>query len=377
MGNQINRRNWLRQSALALTAIGVPPSLFSKDLYELQQRFPTFPATNNPILLNGNENAYGPSPLAQKAIVQHYLTSNRYPDNFIASLKQKIALHWKIQEQNILLGAGSSEIIGLACQLAAAKSKGHIITTEPSYKVWNSQASAFGLSFKKNLLPQNSVPDLSTLFGPITQHSRMIYICNPNNPTGTVLDVKQIEAFALKVPKQTYVFIDEAYTEYGGLSTMAPIAIKHPNIIVAKTFSKIYGLAGARVGYAIAHPKTIEALSAFQPWPDANVSAVSATAAIASLDDESFVNNCRDKANQAKEICYTTFRKLNLKFIPSSANFILFNIDKLKRNLIEEMKQRNIEVQYREHYGGKWCRVSMGTIEEMQFFTKALQEIAA
>jgi len=377
MDNHLNRRNWLRQSALALTAIGISPSVFSIGLYEQPQRLPTFPTADNPILLNGNENAYGPSPLARKAILQHYLSSNRYPDNYIASLKQKIASHWKVKEHNILLGAGSSEIIGLACQLAAAKSKGHIITAEPSYKVWNSQATAFGLSFKRNSLPQNSVPNLFTLFGPITQQTKMVYICNPNNPTGTVLDVKQVKAFALRVPKQTYVFIDEAYTEYAGLSTLAPLAIQHPNIIVAKTFSKIYGLAGARVGYAIAHPQTIEALSAFQPWPDANVSAVSATAAIAALDDQGFVNDCREKANQAKEICYAAFRELDLKYISSSANFILFNIDKLKRNLIEEMKLRNIEVQFREHYGGKWCRVSMGAIEEMQLFTKALQEIAA
>jgi histidinol-phosphate aminotransferase len=377
MGNQIDRRNWLRQSALALTALGVAPSLFSRDLYELKQKLPGIRAADSPIFLNGNENPYGPSPLAKKAILEHYFSSNRYPDTFVASLKQKIALHWKVQEQNILLGAGSSEIIGLACQLAAAKSKGHIVTTEPSYKVWNRQATAIGLSFKRNPLPQNDVPNLSTLFGPITQQSRMVYICNPNNPTGTILDVKQVEAFALSVPKNTYVFIDEAYTEYAGLNTLAPIAIQHPNIIVAKTFSKIYGLAGARVGYAIAHPKAIEALSAFQPWPDANVSAVSATAAIASLDDQSFVSDCRDKANQAKQICYETLQKLDLKYIPSSANFILFNIDKIKRNLTEEMKQRNIEVQFRQHYGGKWCRVSMGTIEEMQIFTNALREIVA
>jgi histidinol-phosphate aminotransferase len=243
--------------------------------------------------------------------------------------------------------------------------------------VWNSQATAFGLSFKRNPLPQNSVPNLFTLFGPITKQTKMVYICNPNNPTGTVMDVKQVEAFALSVPKQTYVFIDEAYTEYAGLSTLAPVAIKHSNIIIAKTFSKIYGLAGARVGYAIAHPQTIEALSAFQPWPDANVSAVSATAAMAALDDQGFVNDCREKAKQAKQICYATFRELDLKYISSSANFILFNIDKIKGNLVEEMKLRNIEVQYREHYGGKWCRVSIGTIEEMQMFTKALQEITA
>jgi len=375
MDNQLNRRNWLRQSALTLTALGVSQSLFSKDFNELSQRVPAFYSADNLITLNGNENPYGPSPQARKAILQHYLSSNRYPDNFIPSLKQKIASHWKVNEQNILLGAGSSEIIGLACQLAAAKSKGHIITAEPSYKVWNSQATAMGLSFKRNPLPQKSVPDLFTLFGPITQQTGMVYICNPNNPTGTIFDVKQIETFALKVPKQTYIFIDEAYTEYADLTTLAPVAIQHKNIIVAKTFSKIYGLAGARVGYAIAHPQTIEALSAFQPWPDANVSAVSATAALAALDDQDFVIDCRKKAKQAREICYAAFRKLDFNYIPSSTNFILFNIDKLKKNLLEEMKQRNIEVQFRQHYGGKWCRVSMGTIEEMKMFTEALREI--
>jgi histidinol-phosphate aminotransferase len=376
MGNKIDRRNWLKQGTLALTAIGISPSLFSNGIYKPPQRFYASLGNDNPILLNGNENPYGPSPLAQKAILQHYLSSNRYPDNFIALLKQKIASHWKVDEHNVLLGAGSSEIIGLACQLSA-KSKGHIITAEPSYKVWNSQATAIGLSFKRNPLPQNNQLNLSTLFGPINNQTRMVYICNPNNPTGTILDLNHVEAFALKVHKSTYVFIDEAYTEYAGLSTLAPLAIQHPNIIVAKTFSKIYGLAGARVGYAIAHPKTIEALRAFQPWPDANVSAVSATAAMAALEDQGFVTDCREKANQAKEICYATFRPLDLKYISSSANFVLFNIDKLKKNLTREMKERNIEVQYREHYGGKWCRVSMGTIEEMDIFTKALREIAA
>jgi histidinol-phosphate aminotransferase len=376
MGNQIDRRSWLKQSTLAFTALGIPPALFSRTLQELPERLIPFPAADEPILLNSNENAYGPSPLARKAIVQSYLSSNRYPDNYIPLLRRKIASHWDVKEEHILLGAGSSEIIGLACQLAG-KTKGHIITAEPSYKVWNHQASAFGLDFKRNALPRNSVPDLPTLFGPITPETRMIYICNPNNPTGTVLNVKEVEAFAGKVPKQTLVFIDEAYSEYAGLNTLAPVAIKYPNIIVAKTFSKIYGLAGARVGYAIAHPQTIEALSAFQPWPNSNVSVVAATAATASLDDQGFVNDCREKTNQAKELCYTTFRNLDLEYIPSATNFILFNIDKLKRNLTEEMKQRNIEVQFREHYGGKWCRVSMGTIEEMQAFTKALQEIAA
>ncbi|MFN2440102.1 MAG: histidinol-phosphate transaminase, partial [Chitinophagaceae bacterium] len=243
--------------------------------------------------------------------------------------------------------------------------------------VWNNQASAFGLGFKKNPLPKKNKSDLERLYGPITLETRMIYICNPNNPTGTVLDVKEIEKFALEASKQTLVFIDEAYTEYAQLDTLAAIAVTNPNIIVAKTFSKIYGLAGARVGYAIAHPQTVLALSNYQPWRDAGVSVISAVAAMASLDDQAFVQECREKTDKTKNMCYDSFQKLGLEYIPSSTNFILFNIDKIAGNFDQGMKSKNIQVQFREHYDGKWCRVSMGTIEEMQVFITALKEISA
>lgn len=137
-----DRRSWLKQSSFALAGIGLIPILS----YGEERKFFN-PA--NPILLNSNENAYGPSPLAQKAMMEIYKNSNRYPDDYLPLLKKKIADHWKVSTGNILLGAGSSDIIGLACQ-HAAKIKGHIVTAEPSYRVWNGQASSFGLSFKKN-----------------------------------------------------------------------------------------------------------------------------------------------------------------------------------------------------------------------------------
>jgi len=371
MSNSINRRSWLRQSALAFVGMHIAPAILSRDLHNSKSD-----STDNIILLNSNENAYGPSPLARKAILESYLNSNRYPDDYVPLLKKKLAAHWNVSVENILLGAGASEIIGLICQLAA-KEKGHIITTEPSYKVWNAQASSFGLSFKRSAFPKKNDASVASLFGPVSSDTRMIYICNPNNPTGTVLDTKEVQAYALQVPKQTLVVIDEAYAEYAQLETLAPIAVTSPNVIVTKTFSKIYGLAGARVGYAIANPALIKALSAFQPWPDSNVSMVSVNAAMASLDDNAFVNDCREKVNKGKQICYSTFDTLGSEYIPSSTNFILFNIDKIKKNLTYEMSLRNIEVQFREHFGGKWCRVSIGTIEEMQTFTGALKEIAA
>jgi histidinol-phosphate aminotransferase len=363
MNNAIDRRRWLKQTSLALAGLGLS-SFKSPARIQLP---------GDAMLLNSNENAYGPSPLARKAILDNYLRSNRYPDDAIVILQKAVAAHCKVAEGNILLGAGSSEIIGLAC-LHAAKKKGHVICADPSYREWNTQAAAFGLSFRRNHLPK-SAATAEQLYGPVTDDTRMIYICNPNNPTGSVMDVNAIEQFAISAAKKTIVFIDEAYAEYAAVASLAPLAISNRNIIVAKTFSKIYGLAGARIGYAISHPDTITTLSKYQPWPAANLSAVSTAAAMASLEDHDFVTDCLQKNAAATQMCYDCFDHLKLEYIPSAANFILFNIDKIAEKFMQSMKQKNIQVKYRDAYGGKWCRVTMGTIEEMRAFTMACKEL--
>ena len=326
------------------------------------------------VVLANNENPYGPSPAARKAIMESYLQSNRYPDDAILVLQKAVADHWQLAAENIVLGAGSSEIIGLACQLAARK-KGLVLSADPSYEEWNGQAAAFGLGFKKNHLPKTGELVLDQIYGPVTPDTRMIYICNPNNPTGMALDGKALAAFATKAAATTLVFIDEAYAEYASLDSMAALAATNPNIIVAKTFSKIYGLAGARIGYAIGHPATIRTLTSYQPWLSANLSTASVAAAIASLADTSFVNDCFEKNQRAKALCYVLFRQLGLEYIPSAANFILLNIDKVKDKFMQGMQQRNIQVKHRDAYGAKWCRVTMGTPEEMESFAAALKEI--
>lgn len=364
-----DRRTWLKQSSLALAGSGLIPT-FS---YAEEKKFFD---PSNPVWLNSNENAYGPSSLTQKAILDSYKKSNRYPDDYLPLLKKKIADHWNVGSENILLGAGSSDIIGLACQ-HVAKVKGEIITAEPSYKVWNGQASSFGLSFKRIPLNEEKKTDAEQMVNAINSETRMVYFCNPNNPTGTFVEVEKLKEQVVAAAQKTFVFIDEAYTEYPNLPSLASLAVTNPNMVAAKTFSKIYGLAGARVGYAIAHPDTIRSLSKYQPWTDAGVSMVSCNAAMASLDDKEFVNQCRQKAKEAREMCYDCFKKLSLEYIPSSTNFILFNIDKIKGNFSSLMQTKNIFVQFREHFGGRWCRVSMGTTEEMQQFCNALKEIVS
>ncbi|WP_394767780.1 pyridoxal phosphate-dependent aminotransferase [Ferruginibacter sp.] len=362
-----NRRLWMQQSLTALAATALSTNIIARTT-------PAFSPLKGTILLNSNENPYGPSPMARKAMLQHYLTSNRYPDDYILLLKKKIANHCNVSPENILLGAGSSEIIGLSCLLVSQKKK-KVITTEPGYKVWNGQAASFGLEFERIPLTNERIVDLQAIQSAVNDETAMVYICNPNNPTGTFTPVNKLSNFATEVSKKTIVFIDEAYTEYANLESLAAQAITNPNIVVAKTFSKVYGLAGARIGYAIAHPDTIAKLANLQPWSDGGVSLVSAAAAMASLDDTNYVKDILEKTVQARTMCTVTFKQLSLDYIPSHTNFILFNIDGIKKDCIKEMEVRNIYVQSRNHFNGKWCRVSMGTLVEMKTFCEALKEI--
>jgi len=367
MAENSSRRQWLKTTATALTGMSLAPTLFATE----KERY----RVAGIIQLNGNENAYGPSSATRKAMTDALAASNRYPDNQVYELKKQIADFWKVGAENVLLGAGSSEFLGLA-SLLVATTKGNIVTADPSYRVWNEQAESFGLQFNRIPLDNEKRLNLDNMSSAIDKDTRMMYICNPNNPVGTYVDDHLLRIFVNESSKHCMVLVDEAYTEYALLPSLCDMAVRNPNIIVAKTFSKIYGLAGARVGYVLAHPDTIKKLTAFQPWPDANVSVASAAAASAALKDQAFVNDCREKAGQAREICYKTFKELSLEYIPSATNFILFNMDKIATDFSQKMEAKKIFVQYREHFGGKWCRVSMGTIEEMKTFCSALKDIA-
>jgi len=367
MSNNSSRRQWLRNTTTALAGVSLAPAIFATE----KERY----RAAGIILLNGNENAYGPSAAARKAMTEVTGNSNRYPDDQVSALKKQIAEFWNVGMENILFGAGSSEFLGLV-SLLVSSNKGTIITAEPSYRVWNGQAGSFGLGFKRIPVATDKTLDLAGMTSAIDDHTRMIYVCNPNNPIGTYVEDQLLRNFVNECSKKCMVLVDEAYTEFADLPSLKDLAVKNPNIVVAKTFSKIYGLAGARIGYVIAHPATIKKISAFQPWPDANISAVTIAAASAALKDQGFVKDCKEKIVQARELCYKTFKELSLEYIPSHTNFILFNIDKITGDFTKRMEEKNIFVQFRNHFGGKWCRVSMGTIDEMKTFCTALKEIA-
>src|SRR6185369_15811432 len=178
--------------------------------------------------LNSNENPYGPSPLAKKAVLDHYLDSNRYPDDWLPLLKKKLAAKWSVGEENILLGAGSSEIIGNAMAFASTKNRTALVG-DPAYSVWQNQAKSFGLDIRKIPLGRDRKYDLDKMLALQTDPlAGIIYICNPNNPTGTYVELSKLKDFAKEAAKKSLVFIDEAYTEFAGLSTLANLAVEDP-----------------------------------------------------------------------------------------------------------------------------------------------------
>jgi histidinol-phosphate aminotransferase len=367
MPENSSRRQWLKTTAVAVTGFSIAPSLFANEREKYRSA--------GIILLNSNENAYGPSAATKKAMADALVRSNRYADDDIPILKQQIANHWNVGRENLLMGAGSSEILGLSSMLISSV-KGNIITAEPSYRVWNGQAEAFGLQFKRIPLASDRTLDLAAMLSAIDKDTRMVYVCNPNNPIGTYVEDHLLRNFVIECSKKCLVLVDEAYTEFANIPSLKDIAITNPNVIVAKTFSKIYGLAGARIGYAIAHASTIQKLSSFQPWTDMSLSMASCAAASAALKDQAFVNECREKTAKAREMCYSCFADLKLDYIKSHTSFILFNIDKIGSDFSQKMLAKNIYVQYRDHFGGKWSRVSMGTVEEIQTFCSTLKSIA-
>lgn len=365
----ITRRLWLQQFALVSAGIGIVPTLKATPRGH-------FPDAAGPILLNSNENAFGPSPRAVKAMTEAASQSNRYPDDFLPDFRRKLATHWGVAPENILMGGGATEIIALTCQMLGARGKGNIVTSTPSYQVWHRQAAVCGLTVQQ--VPLNGMRqfDLDAMTRQVDADTRMVYVCNPNNPTGLSLPFEALRAQVLDISKKSLVMVDEAYTELAGLPSMAKDAATNPNLLVVKTFSKVYGLAGARLGYTIGHPDTIDKIAAFQGWRDVSVSMVTCAAASASLDDTDFVKDCIRRTAANRETCYKTFKELGLPYLPSQTSFILFDIGKLRGDFSQRMAAENIQVQYRDHFGGKWCRVSMGTEAEMAQFCAALKRIA-
>ncbi len=366
---QTNRRFWLRQVGLGVASIGLTNlQSFASPTHD----FLKYNLEDLPIKLSSNENPYGPSPLARNAMIENITISNRYNWQLTSNLIDALAKKNNVAADNILLGAGSTEILDLIARFAAQE-KGKLIIADPSYAYWTDTAQKLGLSKITIPLTADKKHDLTAMFLAVKPDTRLIYICNPNNPTGTICDRNALVAFINKATKNAIVLVDEAYIEFTDQQSLCGLATQNKNLIIVKTFSKIYGLAGARVGYAVANTTTLEKLSEIQSWVNGSISVPSTAAALASLKDERFVSTTYSLNEKARQYTIDELEKLGLNCIPSHSNFIYFSLINYKKDFFQQLKKNNIVGTKIYEEKGKWTRITVGTMEEMQKFMGSLQ----
>jgi histidinol-phosphate aminotransferase len=363
-----NRRLWLKQIGLGVAGLG----LANIQPFALPtQGFLKFSTNDLPIKLSSNENPYGPSPLARAAMIESINISNRYNGQLTKELIQTLSEKNNVKTNNILMGAGSTEMLDLVTRLSALK-KGSFIIADPSYNNWTNTAEKLGLTKIKVPLTADKKLNLDAMLKAITPDTKLIYICNPNNPTGSICDRDQLVKFINEATKKTIVLVDEAYIDFTEQQSLSAVAIENKNLIIVKTFSKIYGLAGARIGYAIANDKTIEQLSELKTWSIGGISVASLAAALASLKDEKFASETYSLNQKARQYTTEHLKKLNLVCIPSNTNFLYFSLTNYKNDYFEQLKTNNIIGTKMYEEQGKWTRITVGTMQEMQKFISAI-----
>lgn len=370
MRSAINRRELLRQGSLALAGLTFAGRFTAAANNEQYRQF----APPGVIRLTSNENPYGPSPMARRAMADAIAGSNRYPWDNTTVLRTQLGKYYGLTDEHVLAGAGSSEILGLVAQYAAFN-KGNIVAADPTFGTCTRMAERFGMQVIKLPLTADKKHDLPAMLRKVNNETRLVYVCNPNNPTGTILPTADVKSFIEEVSKKTLVLLDEAYIEYCDQPTLAGMVANNKNLVVAKTFSKIYGLAGARIGYALAHPETIDKLGSLQPWQNAGASAVSVAAAMASLQDADFLASSKEQNRKAGAYAMKELQSMGFACIPSETNFLYYSIRSFNGNWPDLMRARNILTGRIVEEDGKWTRTTIGTMEEMQSFIAAAKQI--
>ncbi len=369
---ETNRRLWLKKIGIGVAGIGL--SNFNSFASPLVSENLNTSIENDAklIFLRSNENPYGPSPLARKAFVDNANISNRYNWDIEAQIVSAIALKNSVKDENILLGAGSTEILDLVAKFVSID-KGNYVIADPSYDYWTVTLDNLGLTKTKVPLTADKKINLKAMLEAINQDTKLVYICNPNNPTGTICERDSLVEFVTKIPQNTIVLIDEAYLEFTKHQSLSNLVNENKNVIISKTFSKIYGLAGARIGYAIANKVIIDNLANSQSNTNNSVSVLSKLAAIASLKDDKFVSNCYLLNENVRQYTISELQKLNCVCITSNTNFIYFSLAKYDKDYFKQLEKNNIQGGRIYEEQGKWTRITVGKMEEMKKFIKAIQ----
>lgn len=327
------------------------------------------------VKLASNENPLGPSPRAVEAAKKALGDANRYPDGGTHALREALAARTGVSMEEIFVGLGSSEIIDLASRvLLHAGLQG--VTSYGSYAPFSVAIRASGAQLV--LVPQHNFAfDLRAIAKAITPTTRVIYLANPNNPTGTAFGVDELEPFLASVPDDVLVVLDEAYIHYApslNRRKSEEIYRAHKNLLILRTFSKVYGLAGIRIGFGIGRPELVAAMNKLKtPF---NTSGVAQAAALAAIDDREHVERCiATNATERKRLS-DGLRELGLQPVPSETNFVFMEFGPEAKEICDELLHRGVIVRPLGWMGfPEAIRVSVGTAQENEKCLAAMAEI--
>ncbi len=366
-----NRRQWLRTAALSAgAALLGGPSDFSKS------EVPAYTArpAGEIVKLSSNENPYGPSPKVRAAMQKAFDHACRYPYSYQVELAEELARREGVTKDHILITGGSTEALKIT-GLSYGLNNGEILAARPTFLAMLDYADQFGAQVNWVPVTDEMTYDLEALEKRITNQTKLVFLCNPNNPTGTIVPADQLRDFCESASHRTVVFSDEAYYDFitePDYSSMVEMVKRDLNVIVSRTFSKIYGLAGIRIGYLIARPDIIQRLLAARV---AFTNIIALSAARAALQDQDFYNHCLDMNLKGKEQIYATLEELGLKYIPSHTNFVFFHSGRDIRSLHSQMLEEGVQIGRPFPPFTDWCRISTGTLEEVQAFCSSFQKV--
>ena len=322
-----------------------------------------------PIRLDNNENVYGPSRKTAAAIRAALGSANRYPFNEYDGLIDRIASFHRVKPEQILLGCGSSEILRLAAATFLGPGK-QLIQASPTFESMDHYARSAGAEVISVPLTATFAHDLDAMLARTGTSSTLVYICNPNNPTASLTPRNDIESFIGKLPGNSYLLIDEAYHHYAGQSAMYASfldrSVENERVIVSRTFSKIYGLAGLRLGYGIASARTAKQMNAYATID--NVNGVVVRAGLAALDDAPSVAEFIKRNEDARQEFFNQAMARMLKPIDSHTNFVMMNTHHPAEQVIEHFRKNNVLIGRRFPAMDSYIRVSFGTPDEMAAF---------
>jgi len=327
------------------------------------------------IKLASNENPLGYSPLAKEAMIRELENAALYPEGTAPVLAQKLGDRLGVKQEQIIIGNGSDGILHLLTR-SYIRPGDEAVMADVTFPRYETNVRIEGGT--PVIVPLvDGVHDLEGMLSAITDKTRMVFVCNPNNPTGTIVGKQELEAFINQVPDHILLVIDEAYFEYvtdENHLNAVPLVHAHPNLIVLRTFSKIFGLAALRIGYGIMHPTFVqELMKVKEPF---NTNRLAQAAAIASLEDSVFLENCKRENDEGRKYISSEVSKMGLEYFPSHGNFVMVKLDRSGDEVFQALLKKGIIVRSGGLLGyPETIRVSVGTREENEAFIQALREV--